>query len=136
MGAHHSNGHENTLQVLVPADHDSSRPAAGSGHADDSLNSPALAAAYCSSKQASCHWHRVIIWISKFAAHSQTLDMFSTLCRDRAYPSLRLDGTTSITKRQKLVQAFCDTAQDQFVFLLSSKVLSQLMQLSATPSIL
>ena len=53
---------------------------------------------------------------------SQTLDMFGALCRDRNYPMLRLDGSTSITKRQKLVKQFCDPAQNQFVFLLSSKV--------------
>lgn len=52
----------------------------------------------------------------------QTLDMFGVLCRDRNYPMLRLDGSTSINKRQKLVKQFCDPAQNQFVFLLSSKV--------------
>lgn len=51
----------------------------------------------------------------------QTLDMFVALCRERNYPMLRLDGSTSITKRQKLVKQFCDQTQDQFVFLLSSK---------------
>lgn len=30
------------------------------------------------------------------------------LCRDRSYPCLRLDGSTSITKRQKLVRRFND----------------------------
>jgi DNA repair and recombination RAD54-like protein len=48
--------------------------------------------------------------------------MFGVLCRERSYPMLRLDGSTSITKRQKLVKQFCDPAQNQFVFLLSSKV--------------
>jgi hypothetical protein len=47
--------------------------------------------------------------------------MFGALCRDRNYPMLRLDGSTSITKRQKLVKQFCDPTQNQFVFLLSSK---------------
>ena len=37
------------------------------------------------------------------------------------YPFVRLDGSTGITKRQKLVKNFCDPAQNQFVFLLSSK---------------
>ena len=37
------------------------------------------------------------------------------------YPMIRLDGSTSISKRQKLVKAFNDPAQRQFVFLLSSK---------------
>jgi hypothetical protein len=32
-----------------------------------------------------------------------------------------LDGSTSISKRQKLVKQFCDPADHQFVFLLSSK---------------
>ncbi len=48
--------------------------------------------------------------------------MFTALCRERNYPVLRLDGSTSITKRQKLVKQFCDLSIDQFVFLLSSKV--------------
>ena len=34
---------------------------------------------------------------------------------------LRLDGSTTIGKRQKLVARFCDPADRQFVFLLSSK---------------
>ena len=37
------------------------------------------------------------------------------------YPCLRLDGSTSLNKRQKLVVAFNDLSQKQFVFLLSSK---------------
>jgi hypothetical protein len=35
--------------------------------------------------------------------YTQTLDLFATLCRQRGYQHLRLDGSTSITKRQKLV---------------------------------
>lgn len=37
------------------------------------------------------------------------------------YPFLRLDGSTGISKRQKLVKKFCDPNDRQFVFLLSSK---------------
>lgn len=37
------------------------------------------------------------------------------------YPFIRLDGSTGISKRQKLVVAFNDPKQRQFVFLLSSK---------------
>ena len=37
------------------------------------------------------------------------------------YPVLRLDGSTSISKRQKLVKKFNDPQDNQFVFLLSSK---------------
>ena len=37
------------------------------------------------------------------------------------YPCLRLDGSTTLNKRQKLVVAFNDLSQKQFVFLLSSK---------------
>ncbi|KAG1342243.1 putative DNA repair and recombination protein RAD54 [Cocos nucifera] len=53
--------------------------------------------------------------------YTQTLDLFAQLCRERNYPYLRLDGTTSIRKRQKLVNRFNDPSKDEFVFLLSSK---------------
>ncbi|XP_039015283.1 LOW QUALITY PROTEIN: protein CHROMATIN REMODELING 25-like [Hibiscus syriacus] len=53
--------------------------------------------------------------------YTQTLDLFTQLCREKRYPYLRLDGTTSIGKRQKLVNRFNDSTKDEFVFLLSSK---------------
>ncbi|XP_042427998.1 DNA repair and recombination protein RAD54-like [Zingiber officinale] len=53
--------------------------------------------------------------------YTQTLDLFAQLCRERRYPFLRLDGTTSIGKRQKLVNYFNDPSKDEFAFLLSSK---------------
>ncbi|KAJ8504198.1 hypothetical protein OPV22_005084 [Ensete ventricosum] len=53
--------------------------------------------------------------------YTQTLNLFAQLCRERRYPFLRLDGTTSIGKRQKLVNHFNDPSKDEFVFLLSSK---------------
>ncbi|XVF67591.1 hypothetical protein PTKIN_Ptkin10aG0133400 [Pterospermum kingtungense] len=53
--------------------------------------------------------------------YTQTLDLFAQLCRERRYAYLRLDGTTSISKRQKLVNRFNDSTKDEFVFLLSSK---------------
>ncbi|CAD7701124.1 unnamed protein product [Ostreobium quekettii] len=53
--------------------------------------------------------------------YTQTLDLIAALCRDRKYPHLRLDGSTSIAKRQKLVKRFNDPLDRQFVFLLSSK---------------
>ncbi|KFM27422.1 DNA repair and recombination protein RAD54-like protein [Auxenochlorella protothecoides] len=53
--------------------------------------------------------------------YTQTLDLVGQLCRERGYPFLRLDGSTTINKRQKLVKAFCDPTEDHFVFLLSSK---------------
>ncbi|XP_073308403.1 protein CHROMATIN REMODELING 25-like isoform X3 [Primulina huaijiensis] len=53
--------------------------------------------------------------------YTQTLDLFAQLCRERRYPFLRLDGSTSISKRQKLVNCFNDPSKDEFVFLLSSK---------------
>ncbi|CAK7329865.1 unnamed protein product [Dovyalis caffra] len=57
----------------------------------------------------------------KLTLMHQTLDLFAQLCRERRYPQIRLDGTTSISKRQKLVNRFNDTSKDEFVFLLSSK---------------
>lgn len=53
--------------------------------------------------------------------YTQTLDLFAQLCRERRYPHIRLDGTTSISKRQKLVNRFNDPSKEEFVFLLSSK---------------
>lgn len=53
--------------------------------------------------------------------YTQTLDLIAMLCRERNYPVLRLDGSTGMSKRQKLVKEFCDQGQNQFVFLLSSK---------------
>ncbi|KAL8151353.1 hypothetical protein V2J09_021161 [Rumex salicifolius] len=53
--------------------------------------------------------------------YTQTLDLFAQLCRERRYPFLRLDGTISIGKRQKLVNRFNDSSKDEFAFLLSSK---------------
>ncbi|KAI3903722.1 hypothetical protein MKW92_040715, partial [Papaver armeniacum] len=56
-----------------------------------------------------------------FSNYTQTLNLFAQLCRERRYPHLRLDGTTSISKTQKLVNCFNDASKDEFVFLLSSK---------------
>ncbi|KAG6408916.1 hypothetical protein SASPL_131942 [Salvia splendens] len=53
--------------------------------------------------------------------YTQTLELFAQLCRERRYPFLRLDGSTSISKRQKLVNHFNDPSKDEFAFLLSSK---------------
>ncbi|KAH6772670.1 DNA repair/recombination protein [Perilla frutescens var. hirtella] len=53
--------------------------------------------------------------------YTQTLELFAQLCRERRYPFLKLDGSTSISKRQKLVNQFNDPSKDEFVFLLSSK---------------
>ncbi|RUS21661.1 DNA repair and recombination protein RAD54 [Endogone sp. FLAS-F59071] len=59
-----------------------------------------------------------IVLISNY---TQTLDLFERLCRQKKYGVLRLDGSMSIPKRQKLVDRFNDPSGDEFVFLLSSK---------------
>lgn len=59
-----------------------------------------------------------IVLISNY---TQTLDLFDKLCRGRGYGCLRLDGTMTVNKRQKLVDKFNDPNGDEFVFLLSSK---------------
>ncbi|KAL4067932.1 DNA repair protein, SNF2 family [Scleroderma citrinum] len=59
-----------------------------------------------------------IVLISNY---TQTLDLFEKLCRSKKYGFFRLDGTMSITKRQKLVDQFNDPNGNEFVFLLSSK---------------
>lgn len=53
--------------------------------------------------------------------YTQTLDVVSTLCRDRQLPFVRLDGTTSAKKRKNLVDVFNDPGTNSFAFLLSSK---------------
>ncbi|XP_027912240.1 protein CHROMATIN REMODELING 25 [Vigna unguiculata] len=65
--------------------------------------------------------HRTNDRIVLVSNYTQTLDLFGQLCRERRYPHLRLDGSTSISKRQKLVNCFNDLSKDEFVFLLSSK---------------
>ncbi|KAI9208840.1 P-loop containing nucleoside triphosphate hydrolase protein [Polychytrium aggregatum] len=59
-----------------------------------------------------------IVLISNY---TQTLDLFDKMCRARHWGCLRLDGTMTIQKRQKLVDQFNDPTSPQFVFLLSSK---------------
>ncbi|RAH74793.1 uncharacterized protein BO66DRAFT_416968 [Aspergillus aculeatinus CBS 121060] len=59
-----------------------------------------------------------IVLISNY---TQTLDLFEKLCRSRGYGSLRLDGTMTVNKRQKLVDKFNNPDGEEFVFLLSSK---------------
>lgn len=53
--------------------------------------------------------------------YTQTLDLFERMCRQRNWGSLRLDGTMTISKRQKLVDTFNQPDGHEFVFLLSSK---------------
>ncbi|KAJ3285465.1 DNA-dependent ATPase protein rad54 [Borealophlyctis nickersoniae] len=59
-----------------------------------------------------------IVLISNY---TQTLDLMDKLCRARKWGSLRLDGTMTIQKRQKLVDRFNDPQGPDFIFLLSSK---------------
>ncbi|KAF8844599.1 hypothetical protein BDN67DRAFT_994336 [Paxillus ammoniavirescens] len=59
-----------------------------------------------------------IVLISNY---TQTLDLFEKLCRSKKYGFFRLDGTMTITKRQKLVDQFNDPNGKEFIFLLSSK---------------
>ncbi|KAK6540324.1 DNA-dependent ATPase protein rad54 [Orbilia ellipsospora] len=59
-----------------------------------------------------------IVLISNY---TQTLDVFERLARANNYGFLRLDGTMTVNKRQKLVDKFNDPEGDEFIFLLSSK---------------
>ncbi|KAL3232827.1 DNA repair and recombination protein RAD54 [Nakaseomyces bracarensis] len=59
-----------------------------------------------------------IVLISNY---TQTLDLIERMCRYSHYSSVRLDGTMSINKRQKLVDRFNDPEGQEFIFLLSSK---------------
>jgi DNA repair and recombination RAD54-like protein len=53
--------------------------------------------------------------------YTSTLDLFVALCKFRGWNYVRLDGSTSVKKRQLLVDQLKDPKQDIFVFLLSSK---------------
>lgn len=53
--------------------------------------------------------------------YTQTLDLFEKLCRKRGYTYCRLDGSMTIKKRSKVVDAFNKPDSDQFIFMLSSK---------------
>ncbi|KAF8643841.1 hypothetical protein AX16_008858 [Volvariella volvacea WC 439] len=64
------------------------------------------------------HTNDKIVLISNY---TQTLDLFEKLCRSKKYGYFRLDGTMSITKRQKLVDQFNNPEGKEFIFLLSSK---------------
>ena len=59
-----------------------------------------------------------VVLISNF---TQTLDLFEKLARKRGYTFVRLDGSSTIKKRGKLVDNFNDPKSDVFLFLLSSK---------------
>ncbi|KAG1057122.1 hypothetical protein G6F46_002799 [Rhizopus delemar] len=59
-----------------------------------------------------------IVLISNY---TQTLDLFEAYCQEQQYGVLRLDGSMTIPKRQKLVDRFNDPEGGEFVFLLSSK---------------
>ncbi|KAJ3136146.1 hypothetical protein HK100_002072 [Physocladia obscura] len=59
-----------------------------------------------------------IVLISNY---TQTLDLFEKMCQANQWGVLRLDGTMTIPKRQKLVDQFNDPLGTKFVFLLSSK---------------
>lgn len=59
-----------------------------------------------------------IVLISNY---TQTLDLIERMCRYNHYNCVRLDGTMTINKRQKLVDRFNDPEGQEFIFLLSSK---------------
>ncbi|KAH9951477.1 DNA repair protein SNF2 family [Amylocystis lapponica] len=59
-----------------------------------------------------------IVLISNY---TQTLDLFEKLLHSKKYAYFRLDGTMTISKRQKLVDQFNDPNGKEFIFLLSSK---------------
>lgn len=64
--------------------------------------------------------HRIVI----VSNYTQTLDLVSAICRERAYPFLRLDGGTSVGKRQKLVAKFNDPTQNQVPIMTMPDVLA------------
>ncbi|EGD76329.1 hypothetical protein PTSG_01031 [Salpingoeca rosetta] len=53
--------------------------------------------------------------------YTQTLELFTTLCALRGYQYVRLDGSMTIKRRQKIVDRFNDPTSSDFIFMLSSK---------------
>lgn len=53
--------------------------------------------------------------------YTQTIDLFQRLCDMRGYKYVRLDGSMTTKKRDKIVQRFNDPTTNEFLFLLSSK---------------
>ena len=53
--------------------------------------------------------------------YTQTIDLFQRLCDMRNYKWVRLDGTMTTKKRNKIVTQFNDPTTNEFIFLLSSK---------------
>lgn len=53
--------------------------------------------------------------------YTRTLDLIEKMCRYKRFGSVRLDGTLTINKRQKIVDKFNDPNSPEFIFLLSSK---------------
>lgn len=51
-------------------------------------------------------WTRTRDKIVIVSNYTQTLDLMTTLCRARNYPCVRLDGSTTIKNRQKMVRTF------------------------------
>lgn len=59
-----------------------------------------------------------VVIVSHF---TQTLDLIQQYCKLKNYSTTRLDGSTPINKRQKLVDDFNSESNRTFIFLLSSK---------------
>ena len=53
--------------------------------------------------------------------YTTTLDLVETMCCNNGWPTLRLDGSTTSTKRTKIVDTFNNPTSGAFAFLLSSK---------------
>lgn len=59
-----------------------------------------------------------VVIVSHF---TQTLDLLQQYCRSKNYKTSRLDGSTPVASRQKLVDEFNSECSSTFAFLLSSK---------------
>jgi DNA repair and recombination RAD54-like protein len=109
-------GFENGLD-LFPAEFNVPRPNDDSAHVQCEFSGKMAVLDYLLAAVKANTNDRVVL----VSNYTQTLDMFTRLCKIRRYQCVRLDGSMTIKKRGKIVEQFNDPSSGDFVFMLSSK---------------